>query len=516
MKINEILIYKIIFFLIAAAFLYISVVNIFAYPIAHYDDAAYAAVAKNLAFGYGYSSYLLNGGELVRFNPMISTGPTVILPAALFIKIFGNKLWVPGASAALVNIILLYFIFLLPKKFNIARGSLLWAWCAVFIGLLFITSSLGGLEKWACFNQMYASMFGEVPAALFIILSLFVLVYSKQTALNLIFSGALAGFAVKSKLISMLHICAMVFFVFAWRYKKGAPLRQNIKELFYYFAGLFIPYVLFDIYKLIAFGSLDSYLTLKKQEISFIVKFNSGLDSLSAFIPKAVNAVKILKNSFGLLKILFCLALAYYSVRVLVTKAYDNKNRLFADALIFAFVCNLTWYVFFSSQPFVRHLLIGWIMLIFGVSFYMVTLNSSKQKVIYFVIILFIITTALKPAYKAARNFNFSFDFGYVRDIYKVKNFIEENRQYSYFAAGWWIPWEVDYLLPYGENFNNITQIGKFNGLKNKVLISNKRFYNLYPVPMVAYLKNVSDTQKLYENDNYVVSKIPNFIQIAE
>jgi hypothetical protein len=58
------------------------------------------AVAKNLAWGFGYSTSLgLSDAKfaLVRFDVHITTGPPIILPVSAVIRIFGNRFWVPGA-----------------------------------------------------------------------------------------------------------------------------------------------------------------------------------------------------------------------------------------------------------------------------------------------------------------------------------------------------------------------------------------------------------------------------------
>src|SRR5260370_41367738 len=60
-----------------------------------YDDAHNANVAKNLAFGSGYST---SYHEIVPFDPYASTGPVVLLPSAAFVRLFGYRYWVPTFS----------------------------------------------------------------------------------------------------------------------------------------------------------------------------------------------------------------------------------------------------------------------------------------------------------------------------------------------------------------------------------------------------------------------------------
>ena len=60
-----------------------------------YDDAFIATVAKNVAMGAGYAS---SYHTVDQFDPEISTGPAIVVPTALLIRILGNKYWVPGLA----------------------------------------------------------------------------------------------------------------------------------------------------------------------------------------------------------------------------------------------------------------------------------------------------------------------------------------------------------------------------------------------------------------------------------
>src|SRR5687767_14443995 len=59
------------------------------------DDSAIAIVAKNLALGHGYATSLQHRGTpgLHAFDFGISTGPALIVPASVLIRVFGNQPW---------------------------------------------------------------------------------------------------------------------------------------------------------------------------------------------------------------------------------------------------------------------------------------------------------------------------------------------------------------------------------------------------------------------------------------
>src|SRR5262245_5288822 len=61
-----------------------------------FDPAIHAIVAKNVANGYGWAMSYHKRDLLVP----ITTGPGMILPCALMVATFGNKIWVPPVTAA--------------------------------------------------------------------------------------------------------------------------------------------------------------------------------------------------------------------------------------------------------------------------------------------------------------------------------------------------------------------------------------------------------------------------------
>src|SRR5947207_3835225 len=60
-----------------------------------YDDAYFASVAKNVSAGLGYGTFY---PRFALLDPGISSGPLVVLPAAVLMWIFGNRYWVPNLA----------------------------------------------------------------------------------------------------------------------------------------------------------------------------------------------------------------------------------------------------------------------------------------------------------------------------------------------------------------------------------------------------------------------------------
>src|SRR5436853_7668470 len=67
--------------------------------LSHADDAFFAILAKNVALGKGYG-YQKSSNEDKLMDPYVnSTGPALVLPIALLIRIFGPLDQLPGAAA---------------------------------------------------------------------------------------------------------------------------------------------------------------------------------------------------------------------------------------------------------------------------------------------------------------------------------------------------------------------------------------------------------------------------------
>jgi hypothetical protein len=75
-------------------------------------------IAKNVATGLGYSTTASSNTRFVltRYDPVAGAGPTIVLPAALLVAVFGNTNWVPGIAAILLWTLLMLGVYLLTRR----------------------------------------------------------------------------------------------------------------------------------------------------------------------------------------------------------------------------------------------------------------------------------------------------------------------------------------------------------------------------------------------------------------
>ncbi len=207
------------------------------------DEAFNLTVPLNLLEGLGYTSDgALSGSTLTPFDPRISTGPSVLLPAAAVIALGID----PVIGARLVP--LTYWVLLLAGLWALGRriGGRWAGLLAVAVPLAFDASALPSPI------QGPADLLGEIPAAALLVWALVVLPRRAWLA------GLLVGLAVQAKLIALLALPA--FAVAVWALAPGtgrarlvATLRRGWLPLV--LAG--VPTLLVEIAALVTLGPAE-------------------------------------------------------------------------------------------------------------------------------------------------------------------------------------------------------------------------------------------------------------------
>src|SRR5206468_7772252 len=110
--------------------------------LSHADDAILAHAAKRVAMGKGYG-WARTPEDFSWFDPgAITTGPTLILPVALLIRIFGPVDQLPGAATLLIFLAQLVVVALvLSRHFG-------WVPACGFLSLMFWLLMLVSANNW--------------------------------------------------------------------------------------------------------------------------------------------------------------------------------------------------------------------------------------------------------------------------------------------------------------------------------------------------------------------------------
>lgn len=238
-----------------------------------FDDAFIANVAKNLAEGHGYSASYYG---LHPFHLEITTGPTVVLPAAALIRLLGNHYWVPTlAYTLIVAVALIELLAMLSRRlgarefgtaaFLIAYG--LFAFGAQEIGLL-----------------------GELPAAL--LTAIAALLLTRGDEWREAAAGFLLGLAMLAKAVAALALPTFVVAILTLPIFHARRRRAAVVFL----ASMTAPIAAFELWKFAAVGSLGNWMALMAAEVLDVVGPNAPLSG-SATVVAALSSPRVLVDN---------------------------------------------------------------------------------------------------------------------------------------------------------------------------------------------------------------------------
>lgn len=363
--------------IIFVCFVAISVGMVFSNGVCCGDDAYFAVVAKNLANGLGYSSsfYGSTSYTLQPFDTGISTGPTIILPASLIIKLFGNTYWAPGLTIVTIWSTLLVMIGkLIIKQVPSHKNFLAMVFVFFFYCLTFFPYHF---EHWY-------SLLGEVPSALFIILGILVY-FDKSTKGNLLLTGLLFSLAVQSKQIALLPFITFIVFVnlkelIFYKYSIVNFFQSFIQSSFFIFLGFIAPIFLFEIWRYISLG-FNGYLNYWLEFFSFFV--DKGVGGTTQSWELITSRIGLLKTRFGisLPVIIIFLSLIFFEIR-------KDKKIQKIYSVIFAIVIVYSIYWIYFSIGWARYYIICLILIIFCFIFPLFLKNTCKKISLVYLIVL--------------------------------------------------------------------------------------------------------------------------------
>jgi predicted nucleic acid binding AN1-type Zn finger protein len=298
------------------------------------DDGYFAVVAKNLANGNGYASSFQPSDvfRLFEFDPWISSGPTLILPASLFIFLFGNAWWVPGV-AHVVTWATVAGSFLTRLAASIPRISVA-AFACVFFALNYV---------WMTWHfAHWFALLGEITAALLIILAFTLLCQDPQSRRRAFVSGVVLGLAALAKTLALAGLPVLIIWTIVYFWRKP---RSGYQQALLVVAGFACPLLLFESWKFLSLGIIDY-----RANWALFLKFltNKGVrepDSAS-LLTQLLSRDETLTSQFRVTLVELFLACTLAALLVLRSRN-DVARRWFCGLSSIAILYTL-WWVFFS------------------------------------------------------------------------------------------------------------------------------------------------------------------------
>lgn len=426
------------------------------------DDAMFATIPKNFLNGYGWAT---SYGEKIPFNPDISTGPTLLLPAAAIIAVFGNQTWVPAITGTIMNMILV--ILILWQLWQLARYRI-----ASSLALL-LAISLFAVNDFKTFTGYYTC------SLLFLFSLLFVLNKNHSSTIRFIVFGILAAIGFYGKpLILLSFLIAFPGILLVEKDLTFVKTGKLFSIALFSFIFIIAPW---QIYKnVVLSGYSESYQdAYKEYDKKFFDNHGTGIGQLkntenkiSYFKFNSKKNWRILskflgnENNLPVYLLFSILGVAFFiplRCRINIKKTFSEPSKntehtsfevTFPAILALVIFGNFLWYIIFSFAMTPGHAFFLTFFCFF-LLFFLITAHSRSDMIgiLLCVFIVFIFQVRLPPLAEAYR-FKVS-DIIDNEQINKTLRYLQtHDHRYPLASCGYSAaPYRMEYLLPASQNF---------------------------------------------------------------
>lgn len=450
-------------------FLIISLGLVFSAGVCCGDDAYHAIISKNLAFGLGYTSTVLDGRvsySPTNFDSNVGVGPSIILPAAILIKLVGNTYWAPGLTIVIIWSVLLVIIgCLLKKYFNDRLNFTLAVIIFFFFSFTFFAYH---------FEQWYA-LFGEIPAALYVILAILVY-FDQERNSNLLLTGLLFSLATQAKQIVFLAFISFLFITYTYKLiSEKLSLKQFFSSLiqssFLILLGFFIPIFIFELWKLISLG-IEGY---ENYWLNYLLFFgDKGIGAISISLSDVIYRIRLLVTRFGIqLPLMFVLLLSILTV-------IRKDKKLVPIYLSFVFmILVLTIYWLFISVGWARYFVVCLVFIIFCLLFPFFSTKSSKRFINVYLLVLLCVSiiniASINITYPFSNGRLFNKSANSV-NLVQISEILSTKLDSKPFVTQWWATAaDIEYYMNSSSNFTTYLD-QSINLQKQFIVVVNRKF----------------------------------------
>ncbi|MFH0830927.1 MAG: glycosyltransferase family 39 protein [Parcubacteria group bacterium] len=286
--------------------------------ISSFDGAMNLQVPVNLI---EHGQYATSYTQTTLFDHRIQTGPTVLVPIALFMAIFGKSFFVANLVSLAYLFGLFIVIFLFVRKL-VGR----W-WAILALPVVFVIPS---------FLNIALNQFGEIPALFFALSSALMLDRLAKTSLTtphnktrlIIFAGLLLGCSVLTKTVMLITVPGFVAVALLdlWLTK-----RVSLRYYLLFFATAVIPFVFFELYKLsvLGFGAYREWWTTEFTAVSNQAGVTQGMSDTPGLFSKFAEHFRLLGGHFDapLLVLAAMLILTLVVVAIKLWQLYRDRTQ---------------------------------------------------------------------------------------------------------------------------------------------------------------------------------------------
>jgi len=427
------------------------------------DDALIATVAKNLAWGFGYSATL--DFTLRPFDANITTGPTLVLPVSAAIRLFGNRFWLPGAVHVMLWTILVVAAWgALGAVGSRGRAAIV---SALFLLVVYAMSPYH-LEQW------YA-MLGEVPAALAILVGVALWAVNPRSGRRSLMAGVLCSLAVLTKMLALVYVAAFFAGAVAVALTGQRDPRHRGKVLGPILLGFLLPILAFEVWKAASLGP-ESYLANLRAFGQYVSSYGT---SRAAFSPaEIINRLNVFSTRFGVsLPVLLLLAVGGGS---LAWRAGSPAfRRLYLVLLVGVTLHAGYWLAWSPGWP--RYFFSGVILLSALVTLPYLVLARPLPIMLYSVALALSLlgTVGRLPGPVASVADTWFAPSASRSSQESVVRFLDARRDRRPFVGQWWAPVaDLEYLSNGVRDFKPYTALTRADLVRGVLVVTNSRFDN--------------------------------------
>jgi hypothetical protein len=381
--------------LITVIFLFRILVFAGSYGSVEHDSGWYLGVAKNLAIRGIYASYtnsvvspgvgafpsifhrysVQDANGFIYFPAAVTVGPGYVVPEAIVIKFFGSGWWQYRAWPLLGFTLMLFLS--LYTVWRLGGVSAL----VFFAGWLWIIPQFT--------TQFAYEAYSEDIAFLFLLSGFYFLFLSLKTKHQILFAllgGICLSFSYLTKELFLLPIMGFVAFAIWDLYKYRFNKQYLLRKWLIFFAGAFIPVIIFNTYEytyvLSHFGSKGWQAVQEDNKLVFM-QGGSGFGSIDAIAQSLFilpGKVTIWEDIGSNIPIIMWIAFLLSPFAFLLS--LKPREKVFCTSLYLAAVFSFLWYILLSTDGWARHIWQGLIigMMLISISLGILNKHSTAQK----------------------------------------------------------------------------------------------------------------------------------------
>lgn len=466
-----------------------------------YDDAGLAAVGKNLFQGNGYS-YSYN--TFRKFDHAITTGPTLIIPAGLGIKLLGNHYWVPQLTSVFIVLSLVFcFLFGIRKSMDsisFHRFLLMFSF-----SVFWIVDEVGNSGEYRYFKPFYAVL-GEVTGFFFFLIGTMQLMKSvedrEQRISKFIWPSILIGLSILTKFI---YIMPTAFLLGCLVLKQNRKIWIQVIKIG---ALAMIPLAIYHLLRVWIAPESGSFMNFLSGNASGINEVKDSRNLIIEFASHYARNMNILaKTCGGWIGFVMIAGIVFYAIR----KYGKQSIRQFSPLLLMILSSSvLLWWIFFHPFGWTRHALPGLMLFWLGMILLISKLKINSVPTLMFVfmgVILFgrnDLILKIKDGLKMDPHVAAQVQTAQKLDELKTPNSLM-------LGCAWWSNRDMELLMKDGLNFHDCLVVlnREDQSWRNQkvYLVRNTDFWNWENSPILKHVEKNCDQKVIWKMEKYVVSE---------